>query len=93
MSPTHTSFLLVDEEVVASVLEGSSKGNTPFVYAVSPMYGTNEYRANDPEEPFQGHLKVRVEEFLTGFLFNTSDGDVGFEEIGLSTYEGIVTYI
>lgn len=56
------------------------------------MYVTNEYPANGPEEPFQGHLKVIVE-FLTGFWFHTSDGEFGLEEIGLSTYEGIVTYI
>ncbi|KAF5879730.1 uncharacterized protein Bfra_006937 [Botrytis fragariae] len=38
LNPTNTFFLLVNEEDIASVLEGPAKGDIPFVYAVDTRF-------------------------------------------------------
>ncbi|TGO53515.1 hypothetical protein BOTNAR_0293g00040 [Botryotinia narcissicola] len=38
LNPTHAFSLLVNEEVIASVLEGPAKGEIPFVYVVDTRY-------------------------------------------------------
>ncbi|TGO27778.1 hypothetical protein BPAE_0037g00640 [Botrytis paeoniae] len=70
LNPTHTFFPLVNEEVIASVLEGPVKGDIPFVYAVDTrLWALNEdYKDEDEiddeeDEDYKGYLKVAVELF------------------------------
>ncbi|KAF7957465.1 hypothetical protein EAE96_003046 [Botrytis aclada] len=88
LNPTHAFFLLVNEEVIASVLEGPAKGEIPFVYVVDthswPPYEPDEDEIEDEQyedEDYKGYLKVAVE--LYGeFWYYVSMGDFGMEELG-----------
>ncbi|KAF7921206.1 uncharacterized protein EAE98_008632 [Botrytis deweyae] len=94
LNPTHAFFLLVNEEVIASVLEGPAKGEIPFVYVVDthswPPYEPDEDEIEDEiengqckDEDYKGYLKVAVE--LYGeFWYFVSTGHFGMEELAPS---------
>ncbi|KAJ8064406.1 hypothetical protein OCU04_006748 [Sclerotinia nivalis] len=55
----HTFFLLVNEEVFASVLEGPSKCEIPFVYVADTDYLTS--KEDHEDEKYKRYLKVTME--------------------------------
>ncbi|KAF7955448.1 uncharacterized protein EAE97_000707 [Botrytis byssoidea] len=65
LNPTHAFFLLVNEEVIASVLEGPAKGEIPFVYVVDTRYWPPKDCEDEyyEDEYYKGYLKVAVELF------------------------------
>ncbi|TGO13952.1 hypothetical protein BTUL_0060g00070 [Botrytis tulipae] len=92
LNPTHVFFLLVNKEVIASVLEGPAKGNIPFVYAVDTRYwAPNEYHEDEDDiedeenEDYKGYLKVAVELFGE-FWYCVSTGNVGMKQLGPSDH-------
>ncbi|TGO31787.1 hypothetical protein BHYA_0409g00010 [Botrytis hyacinthi] len=82
LNPTHAFFLLVDEEVIASVLEGPAKGEIPFVYVVDTRYWSPKDcdDENYEDEYCKGYLKVAVELFGEFWCY-VSMGDVGMEQL------------
>ncbi|TGO45462.1 hypothetical protein BCON_0390g00050 [Botryotinia convoluta] len=62
LNPTHAFFLLVDEEVIASVLEGPGKGEIPFVYVVDTRYWPPKDCEDEyyEDEYYKRYLKVTV---------------------------------
>ncbi|TGO31791.1 hypothetical protein BHYA_0409g00050 [Botrytis hyacinthi] len=82
--PTLQIFLLIDADVVASVIEGPANREIPFLYVVDPCYGLFEDDEDDDDPEYKEYLKISVELFGE-FWSNVSAGDIfDIEKLGPS---------
>jgi hypothetical protein len=68
-------FFLIDGDVIHSVLEGLSKGEVPFIYAVNGGYDSEE-----EDECYEGHFKMAAND-LDWFWNIVSSGMRGMDQI------------
>ncbi|KAF5879724.1 uncharacterized protein Bfra_006931 [Botrytis fragariae] len=73
--PTSQFFLLIDANVVASIIEGPANGEILFLCVVDPCYGLVEDDGDDGDPEYKGYLKISVEIFGE-FWSNVSGGDI-----------------
>ena len=84
---------MVDGDSVASVLEGPSRGDTPFVYVVTSAYrvASSNEDVSEPNDVYQVCYKVPIE-LLGKYWHPINTGEIRLEEL-ISTAEMVVTQI
>ncbi|KAL5321371.1 hypothetical protein ACEPPN_009328 [Leptodophora sp. 'Broadleaf-Isolate-01'] len=83
--PTPHFFLMINDEVVDSVLRQATESQMPFVYAIDPEYGPLEEAEQDENDTvYKGYLTVAVEVVPTFWCEGGLDAGMAMEEFGQS---------